>query len=96
MIFSLPIVTGCRNGRRRIDPTKLGGAQRAAANSLLPPDRRHSNLGGEEAARLLVVRHTVGCVAGSYISAQALVSIIVGSVMFLAFAAIMIAAIVRG
>ncbi|MEJ8309471.1 hypothetical protein [Agrobacterium larrymoorei] len=38
----------------------------------------------------------LGGVAGTYISAQALVTIIVGSVMFLAFAAIMIAAIVRG
>ena len=37
----------------------------------------------------------LGGVAGSYISAQALVTIIVGSVMLLAFAAIMIAAIAR-
>ena len=37
----------------------------------------------------------LGGVAGTYISAQALVSIIVGSVMFVAFAAIMIALIFR-
>lgn len=36
----------------------------------------------------------LGGVAGTYISAQALVTIIVGSIMFIAFAAIMIAAIV--
>lgn len=35
----------------------------------------------------------IGNVAGTYISAQALVTIIVGTVMFIAFAAIMIAAI---
>lgn len=37
----------------------------------------------------------LGGVAGTYISAQALVTIIVGSIAFLAFAAIMIAAILR-
>lgn len=35
----------------------------------------------------------IGGVAGTYISAQALITIIVGCVMFLSFAAIMIAAI---
>ncbi|WEZ85750.1 hypothetical protein P6U16_22130 (plasmid) [Rhizobium sp. 32-5/1] len=35
----------------------------------------------------------LGGVAGTYISAQTLVAIIVGSIMFVAFAAIMIAAI---
>jgi hypothetical protein len=37
----------------------------------------------------------VGGVAGTYISVKALVTIILGSVMFLAFAAIMIALILR-
>jgi hypothetical protein len=37
----------------------------------------------------------LGGVAGTYISAQALVAIVVGSVMFLAFAAIMVAAVLR-
>jgi hypothetical protein len=37
----------------------------------------------------------IGGVAGTYISAQALVTIVLGSVMMIAFAAIMIAAIVR-
>lgn len=37
----------------------------------------------------------LGGVAGTYISAQALVSIVVGSVMFLAFGAIMVAAVLR-
>lgn len=37
----------------------------------------------------------LGGVAGTYISANALVSIIVGSIMFLCFAAIMIALILR-
>lgn len=37
----------------------------------------------------------LGGVAGTYISTQALITIIVGSVMFLTFAAIMIAAILR-
>lgn len=37
----------------------------------------------------------IGSVAGTYISAQALVAIVVGSVMVLAFAAIMVALILR-
>ena len=37
----------------------------------------------------------LGGVAGTYISAQALVTIVVGSVMFLGFAAIMVAAVLR-
>ncbi|WP_425069317.1 hypothetical protein [Reyranella sp.] len=37
----------------------------------------------------------LGGVAGTYISAQALVAIVVGSVMFLGFAAIMVAAVLR-
>lgn len=37
----------------------------------------------------------VGGVAGTYISAQAIVTMVVGSVMFTAFAAIMVAAIMR-
>ncbi|MDP9839571.1 hypothetical protein J2T09_004347 [Neorhizobium huautlense] len=37
----------------------------------------------------------LGGVAGTYISAQAVVTIVLGSVMMLAFAAIMIAAIMR-
>ncbi|WP_296020983.1 hypothetical protein [uncultured Agrobacterium sp.] len=37
----------------------------------------------------------LGGVAGAYISAQSLITIIVGSVMFLTFGAIMIAAILR-
>ncbi|MFT4162189.1 hypothetical protein [Shinella sp.] len=39
--------------------------------------------------------HVIGGVAGTYISAQAVATIVVGSVMFIAFAAIMIAAILR-
>lgn len=37
----------------------------------------------------------LGGVAGTYISAQALVTIVVGSVMFLGFAAILVAAVLR-
>lgn len=37
----------------------------------------------------------IGGVAGTYISSQALIAIVLGSVMFIAFATIMIAAIMR-
>lgn len=39
--------------------------------------------------------HVIGGVAGTYISAQAPITIILGCVMFLSFAAIMVAAILR-
>ncbi len=39
--------------------------------------------------------HVIGGIAGTYISAQVLITIILGCVMFLSFAAIMVAAILR-
>ncbi|MBP2229179.1 hypothetical protein [Azospirillum agricola] len=65
-------------------------AQAPSCPSCGHPGANAPNSGREGVARI------AGTVAGSYISAQMLASVIVGSVAIISFAAIMIAVILKG